>query len=106
VCQELAFDRLLSHNRMFLAFLDGMRGDEEASRTIEQWIQYAEANGFRWEVVSGHWLRAKLLEAKGDVPAAQENYRALAEASRAAGLRMTELDANEALARLGTDSAG
>jgi eukaryotic-like serine/threonine-protein kinase len=106
VCQELAFDRLLSHNRMFLAFLDGMRGDEEASRTIEQWIQYAEANGFRWEVVSGHWLRAKLLEARGDLPAARENYRALAEASRAAGLHMTELDANEALARLGSDSAG
>lgn len=97
LCDELGHDRLASHNRMFLAYLDGRAGDADAERVLRQGIQYAEANDFTWDVLGGHLLLAKLLEKRGDIDAARLEYRALRDLARAAGNRLVADDCEAAL---------
>ena len=90
LCDELGHDRLASHNRMFLAFLDGRAGDADADRVLWQGIRYAEANEFTWDVLGGRLLLAKLLESRG-----------LRELARGAGNRLVADDCATALRDMG-----
>ncbi len=101
LCDELGFDRLASHNRMFLSFLDGIRGDENADPVLLQGIRYAEANDFTWEVLGGHRLLAKLLEHRGDRDGARLEYQKLRELARAAGNGFIADECRDALRSMG-----
>lgn len=101
LCDELGHDRLGSHNRMFLAFLDGLAGDADAERVLWQGIRYAEANEFTWDVLGGRLLLAKLLENRGDLDAARLEYQKLRELARAAGNRLVADDCATALRSMG-----
>jgi tetratricopeptide (TPR) repeat protein len=101
LCDELGHDRLASHNRMFLAFLDGRAGDADADRVLWQGIRYAEANEFTWDVLGGRLLLAKLLESRGEMDAARLEYQKLRELARAAGNRLVADDCVTALRDMG-----
>ncbi len=101
LCDELGHDRLGSHNRMFLAFLDGLAGDADADKVLLQGIRYAEANDFTWDVLGGRLLLAKLLERRGDMDGARLEYQKLRELARAAGNRLVADDAVTALRSMG-----
>jgi tetratricopeptide (TPR) repeat protein len=101
LCDELGHDRLASHNRMFLAFLDGRAGDADAERVLWQGIRYAEANDFTWDVLGGRLLLAKLLESRGQMDAARLEYQKLRELARAAGNRLVADDCVTALREMG-----
>ncbi len=100
LCDEAAFDRLSNHNRMFLAYLDALRGDEEARAQLLQGIAHAESHDFMWDVLSGRWLLAKLHVFNEDRDAARAEYDKLRLLSRNVGNRLIEGDCDEALARL------
>ena len=97
LCDEASFDRLASHNRMFLAFLDALAGHAEAEKTLVQGIRYAEANDFTWDVIGGRALFAQLLQKRGDLEGAKAEYEKLRTISRDAGNAMVAEDAEAAL---------
>jgi eukaryotic-like serine/threonine-protein kinase len=97
LCDELGHDRLASHNRMFLAFLDGLAGDADADRVLQQGIRYAEANEFTWDLLGGRLLLARLLEHRGEVDAARLEFQKLRELARGAGNRLVADDCAAAL---------
>ncbi|HSO32935.1 MAG TPA: hypothetical protein VLT33_10465, partial [Labilithrix sp.] len=101
LCDELGHDRLASHNRMFLAYLDGRAGDADAERVLLQGIRYAEANEFTWDVLGGRHLLAKLLEHRGATDGARLEYQKLRELARAAGNRLVADDCGAALKSMG-----
>ena len=101
LCDELGHDRLGSHNRMLLAYLDGCAGDADADRVLWQGIRYAEAHAFTWDVLGGRMLLAKLLEQRQDLDAARLEYQKLRELARAAGNRLIADDCAMALKSMG-----
>jgi tetratricopeptide (TPR) repeat protein len=101
LCDELGHDRLGSHNRMFLAFLDGLAGDLDADRTLWQGIRYAEANEFIWDLLGGRLLLARLLEHRADLDGARLEYQKLRELARSANNRLIADDCATALRSMG-----
>jgi tetratricopeptide (TPR) repeat protein len=72
--EEYGIERLANLNRMFLAFLDGIRGAVDGDKLLRQGIAYAESKDFTNDVVSGRALLAKLLHRLGHLDAAREEY--------------------------------
>jgi tetratricopeptide (TPR) repeat protein len=101
LCDELGHERLASHNRMWLAFLDALVGDLEAERVLVQGIRYAEANDFTWDVLGGRFLHAKLLETRGELDGARLEFQKLRDLARAAGNRLVADDCATALRNMG-----
>jgi tetratricopeptide (TPR) repeat protein len=100
LCDEAGFERLASHNRMFLAFLDALAGDAAGEKTLVQGIRYAEANDFTWDVISGRSLLAQLLQRRGDLIGAKREYEKLRMISRDAGNLLLAEDAEAALSAM------
>ncbi len=100
LCEELGYERLASHNRMFLAFLDATLGDADAEKHLHQGIRYAEGNDFTWDVLSGRWLLAQLLQRRSDFDAARLEFQKLRELARKAGNRLVADDCDAALRAL------
>ena len=105
LCDELGHDRLGSHNRMFLAYLDGRAGDADAARVLTQGIRYAEANEFTWDVLGGRLLLAKLLAHRDELDGARLEYQKLRELARAAGNRLVADDCGAALRSMGAPAS-
>jgi serine/threonine protein kinase/tetratricopeptide (TPR) repeat protein len=101
LCDELGYDRLASHNRMFLAFLDALAGDVEAEKVLVQGIRYAEANDFTWDVLGGRHFLARLHHQRGEADAARLEYQKLRELARATGNRLIADDCLTALRAMG-----
>ena len=97
LCEESGFERLASHNRMFLSFLDAAAGDAEAEKHLHQGIRYAEANDFTWDVIGGRSLLAQLLQRRGDYDAARLEFQKLREMARKVGNRLVADDCDNAL---------
>ena len=97
LCDESGFERLASHNRMFLSFLDAAAGDADAEKLLQQGIRYAEANDFTWDVIGGRSLLAQLLQRRGDFDAARLEFQKLRELARKAGNRLVADDCDNAL---------
>jgi tetratricopeptide (TPR) repeat protein len=97
LCDEAGYERLASHDRMFLAFLDALAGDADAEKTLNQGIRYAEANDFTWDVISGRSLLAHLLQRRGDVVGARAEYEKLRAIAVDAGNKLAAEDAEIAL---------
>ena len=101
LCDEYGHDRLGSHNRMYLAYLDGRAGDTEAERVLMQGIRYAEANEFTWDVLGGRLLLAKLHEHRGELDSARLEFQKLRELARGAGNRQVADECVTALRSMG-----
>ncbi len=97
LCDEFGFERLASQNRMFLAFLDGVAGDQDAEGTLRHGIRYAEANDYTWDAINGRWLLAQLFLRRGAVAAARGEFDRLREIARHAGNRLVADDCEIAL---------
>jgi serine/threonine protein kinase/tetratricopeptide (TPR) repeat protein len=101
LCDELGYDRLGSHNRMFLAFLDALAGDAQADAVLMQGIRYAEANDYTWDVLGGRQLLARLYMQRGETDAARLEYQKLRDQARAVGNRLVADDCSVALRAMG-----
>ncbi len=98
LCEEYGFDRLSSHNRMLLAYLAGYKGDGEAQDQLAAGIRYAQANEYMWDVISGRFLKAKLLLHQGKRDEAFKDFTELRELARVNGHRMIVDDCEAVLA--------
>jgi tetratricopeptide (TPR) repeat protein len=98
--EEYGFERLANLNRMFLAFLDGIRGTVDGERLLRQGIAYAVSKDFTNDVVSGRALLAKLLHRLGRLDAAREEYVKTREVAVRAGHRIVADECDAALKKL------
>ena len=101
LCDEAGYERLASHNRMFLAYLDALNGDMEAEKRLTQGIRYAEANDFTWDVIGGRALLAQLLLRRGDLAGARADLERLRAIAEEAGNSLIVEDCTQALRALG-----
>jgi tetratricopeptide (TPR) repeat protein len=99
--EEYGFERLANLNRMFLAYLDGIRGTVDGARLLRQGIGYAESKDFTNDVISGRALLAKLLHRLGHLDAAREEYGKTREIAVRAGHRIVADECDDALQKLG-----
>jgi serine/threonine protein kinase/tetratricopeptide (TPR) repeat protein len=97
LCDEAGFERLASHDRMYLAFLDGLNGEGDAEKTLHQGIRYAEANDFTWDVIGGRSLLAQLLQRRGDASGARLEFERLRVIAHDAGNTLIEADCDAAI---------
>jgi tetratricopeptide (TPR) repeat protein len=97
LCDEAGYERLASHDRMFLAYLDALAGDGEAEKKLAQGIRYAEANDYTWDEISGRSLLAQLLQRRGDLDGARAEYERLRAIAVNAGNKLAAEDAELAL---------
>jgi serine/threonine protein kinase/tetratricopeptide (TPR) repeat protein len=101
MCEEHGYERLANHNRMFLAYLDGMQGAADADKLLVQGLAYAESKEFVWELVGGGALLAKLLHRRGRTDAARSEYERARAAAMRTGHKLIADECEAALAKLG-----
>jgi eukaryotic-like serine/threonine-protein kinase len=105
LCDECGYERLANYNRMFLAFLDGLKGAPEAARLLRQGIAYAESKDYTWDVIGGRALLARLLHREGLLEPAAEQYEKARALAVRAGHRLVADDCEEALGKLKAETA-
>lgn len=104
LCDEAGYESLGSHNRMVLAYLDGIAPDADhaaAEEIILQGIRYAEANELTWDVLGGRLLLAKLREHCENLDGARLEFQRLRDLARAAGNRLVADECVNALRSMG-----
>jgi len=100
LAEALGAERLVTINRIHLAFLDGVSGLPDAEKLLRDLIAYAESRGFSSDGREGRYLLGTLLAHKGEKPAARrelESVLAMAEAQRDQAIVE---ESREALAKL------
>ena len=97
LCDEVGFERLSNHNRMYLAFLDGVAGDTKAEDILRNGIRYAETHDYTWDAVNGGALLAQLLRRRGDIAGATVEFSKTRETARAVGNRLLADECDTAL---------
>jgi tetratricopeptide (TPR) repeat protein len=97
LCDEVGFERLSNHNRMYLAFLDGAAGDTKAEDILRNGIRYAETHDYTWDAVNGGALLAQLLRRRGDIESATIEFSKTRETARAVGNRLLADECDTAL---------
>jgi tetratricopeptide (TPR) repeat protein len=100
LCEEYGYERLANHNRMFLAFLDGIQGTVDGEPLLRQGIAYAESKDFTWDVIGGRLLLAKLLHRLGELDAARAEYDKTRSLASTAGHRLVADECDHALRKL------
>jgi serine/threonine protein kinase/tetratricopeptide (TPR) repeat protein len=105
LCDECGYERLANSNRMFLAFLDGLKGTPDAARLLRQGIAYAESKDYTWDVIGGRALLARLLHRDGVPEQAAEQYEKARALAVKAGHRLVADDCDAALATLKAEAA-
>lgn len=98
---ELGYERLANHNRMFLAYLDALAGDPAAEQTLLQGLRYAKANDYTWDTLGGRQLLARLHHHRGEGDAARLAYQELRALARAAGNQLIADECTAALLEMG-----
>ncbi len=100
VAEALGAERLVTLNRIHLAYLDGMSGLPDADKLLRDLIAYAESRGFHGDGREGRYLVGVLLAHQGAKVEARrelENVMAMAQAQRD---HATVEESREALAKL------
>jgi tetratricopeptide (TPR) repeat protein len=98
--EEYGFERLANLNRMFLAYLDGIRGTVDGESLLRQGIAYSEGKHFTNDVVGGRMLLAMLLRRMGQSESAHEEFRKTRAVALSAGHRRVADECERALATL------
>ncbi len=97
ICDEVGFDRLANHNRMYLTFLDGESKDTKAEDVLRAGIRFAEAHDYTWDAVNGGALLARLLRDRGQIEAAVAELTKTRETAREIGNRLLADECDTAL---------
>ncbi len=69
--EEINSERMVNLDTMMLAYLDALKGSEEARQVLGQRIARAEMQRWTWDVVTGRYLLGKLYVERGDEAAAR-----------------------------------
>jgi eukaryotic-like serine/threonine-protein kinase len=93
-------ERLVSINRVHLAYLDGLSGVRGADELLRELIRYADARGFRSDSVESRLLLGALLQHRGATAEARREFEQALGMAAAYGNTLIADDARAALATL------
>ena len=100
LAEALGHERLVTLNRIHLAYLDGVSGLPDADKLLRDLLRYAESRGFLTDAREGHFLLGALLAQQGAKAEARREFESvLAMAEAQHDQAMTE-ESREALAKL------
>jgi tetratricopeptide (TPR) repeat protein len=94
-------ERLVSLNRIHLAYLDGVSGVTGAEGLLRELIRYSEAHGYVTDAIEGRYLLGMLLLHRGAKDDGRRELQEVLGLASAKGNRLIAEDAREALASLG-----
>jgi tetratricopeptide (TPR) repeat protein len=95
--EEAGHERLVSLNRVHLAWLDGVGGKEGAEAELRELVRYADARGYRTDALEGRYLLAALQQRRGDAEGARRALVEVRAEALALGNQLVAEDAREAL---------
>jgi serine/threonine protein kinase/predicted ATPase len=96
LCEEIAAERVLVHNRSFLAYLDASADYPSAARALAESIAYAHAHHYAWDEVNARYLLARLLRDQAQ-PEARAEFEKCRELAQSVGFRLLADDCLAAL---------
>ncbi|MCC7535888.1 MAG: protein kinase [Deltaproteobacteria bacterium] len=101
--KEHGFAKLQALNMQLLGYIDALKfGSEEGRRRVEQAIEFAQQNGYTWDIIEGRYLLGLLHRAQGDFPRAKTELRDALRLALDHGHRLIVEDCEEALRTLGS----
>jgi len=89
--------RLVSLNRVHLAYLDGMSGVGDAVSLLRDLIRYADSRGYWTDALEGRYLYAALLKHRGEAAEAKRELEEVLRMATSYGNHLIAEDAREAL---------
>ena len=95
--RRLGHERLVSLNRVHLAYLDGVGGKQGAEDELRELVRYADARGYRTDALEGRYLLAALQQRRGDAEGARRALVEVRAEALALGNQLVAEDAREAL---------
>jgi serine/threonine protein kinase/tetratricopeptide (TPR) repeat protein len=98
-CDQCGADRLASQNRMYLGYLDAVKGVPGSETQLRMGIAHAEEHGFVWDVVNGRLLLGFLLERLSMFSAAVAELEACAKLADELHIGLVARDARAAAER-------
>ncbi|WP_437829346.1 protein kinase domain-containing protein [Sorangium sp. So ce1153] len=96
---EAGYDRVAASNRMYIAYLDGVKGAGDARERLQALIARAEEQGYWHDVLQGRWAAAMLLKNARNDALARREFEDLLELSVRLGDPLLEKDARAWLDR-------
>lgn len=100
IAEASGHERLVSLNRMHLAYLDGLSGVPGADALLRDLIRYADARGYWTDVLESRYLLGALLLSRGAVEEARHELEQALSMAVSYGNKLIADDAREALERL------
>jgi serine/threonine protein kinase/tetratricopeptide (TPR) repeat protein len=97
LCEEIAEERLRTHNRSFLAYLDASNDQDAADAALGDSAAYAHAHNYSWDEVNARYLLAKLHQTRGRRAEARAEFERCSRLAGAVGFRLVEDDCRVAL---------
>ncbi len=97
VARATGNERLVSVNRIHLAYLDGMSGVAGAEGLLRELVRYSNAHGYWTDAVEGRYLLGMLLQHRGAADEAKRELEEVMALAAAKGNRLILQDAREAL---------
>jgi serine/threonine protein kinase/tetratricopeptide (TPR) repeat protein len=93
-------ERLISINRMHLAYLDGLSGVLAADALLRDLIRYADARGYWTDVLESRYLLGALLRHRGAIEEARRELEEVLSMAVSYGNKLIADDAREALEQI------
>ena len=93
-------ERLVSLNRMHLAYLDGLSGVLGADALLRDFIRYAATRGYWTDVLEGRYLLGALLQHRGALDEARGEFEEALSMAVSYGNKLIADDAREALEKI------
>ncbi len=100
VAEALGAERLVTINRIHLAYLDGVSGQPDADKLLRDLIVYAESRGFYSDGREGRLLLGRLLAHKGAKAEARRELESVMAMAQTQRDQSTVEESREALAKL------
>jgi tetratricopeptide (TPR) repeat protein len=100
LCEEIAEERLRTHNRSFLAYLDSVTDQQGAYAALGESASYARAHNYSWDEANARYLLARLYQNKGRPVEARAEFERCRRLTESMGFRLVDEDCKLALAEL------
>lgn len=100
ITDEYGYARLARHNRMYLTYLEGRQGSDEAYDALLELVREADEKGITWDALNGRFLLGALAYRRQDTEVARRELERVRVLARECQSHLIERTACELLEKL------
>jgi len=100
IAEQYGFARLAQHDRMYLTYLDGRQGSDEAYGALRELVREADEKGLTWDALNGRFLLGALAFRRDDTDVARRELERVRILARECQSQLLERTACELLEKL------